>query len=445
MYSDQFDTLYPVAQLKRRRGVEITAVDDGGLGQELGLTVGDRILSINGKRLRDYIDFQFYSGSEDELKIEVEKASGDRWEVEVEIDEGEIWGLDFETFMPRQCANECLFCFCEMNPPDARPSLFFRDEDIRLSFLHGNYTTMTSMSRDEMTRIVEQRLSPQYVSVHATDMEVRKFLLGRTKIDDVLEKMRYFISHGIEMHAQIVLCPRINDGKHLEQTVHDLAALFPGVQSAAIVPLGLNKHHKRRELLTPVTNEWCGEIIDQVTPWQRDFNRRFGTRFAFLGDEFYLRAGRPVPGTAHYEQSPQIEDGVGMVRRFLEDFKKMTKRRKQATARPLRGTITTGTLFYPIMKECVQEFNAQFGTELKPVAVVNDYFGDECTVAGLLSGRDFLKAREQYAGDFLVLPPECVSSERERFLDDLTLPQLSAELGLPVYKEGWKSILALMD
>lgn len=444
MYSDQFDSVYPVAQLKRKKGVEITAVDEDSLGYDLGLEIGDRILSINGRKLRDYIDFQFFTGSETELKLQVEKSSGQHLDLEVDVDEGEIWGLDFETFMPRQCANECLFCFCEMNPPDARQSLFFRDEDIRLSFLHGNYTTMTNMSKDEINRIVEQRLSPQYVSVHATDLEVRRHLLGRERIDDVLDKMRYFVKHGIELHAQIVLCPTINDGKHLEKTIFDLVTLYPGVQSAAIVPLGLNKHHKKRHLLTPATPEWCAEIIEQVTPWQQQFQREHGTRFAFLGDEFYLRAGRQVPGKAHYEQSPQIEDGVGMVRRFVEDFKRMLKRSKKKATKPLRGTIATGTLFYPILRDSIMQFNEHFGTELKPIAVVNDFFGDEASVAGLLSGRDFVLAKKDMFGDFLVLPPECVTGEKERFLDDMTLPQLVEKLGMPVYKEGWKSIFALM-
>ncbi|MEW6736856.1 MAG: DUF512 domain-containing protein [Acidobacteriota bacterium] len=444
MYSEQFDTLYPISALKRQRGVTITAVDEGALGHEIGLAAGDRIISINGRRLRDYIDFQFYSGSEEELTLEVEKASGEHWELSVEIGEGEIWGLDFETFVPRQCANKCIFCFCEQNPPDARPSLFFRDEDIRLSFLHGNYTTMTSMSRDEMTRIVEQRLSPQYVSVHATDLEVRRLLLGRDNIDDVLEKMRYFIAHGIELHAQVVLCPGINDDKQLEKTVHDLVALYPGVQSTAIVPLGLTKHHKNRALLTPVSDAWCAQIIDLVAPWQRNFNRQYGTRFAFLGDEFYLRAGRPIPSRQHYEQSPQIEDGVGMVRRFLADFEKLLKRSKKRVAQTIRGTVATGTLFYPVLKDCLDRFNTHFGSELKPLRVVNDFFGEEASVAGLLSGRDFLKARAELFGDFLLLPPECVTGERERFLDDLTLPQLTEQLGLPIYKEGWQSLLALI-
>lgn len=443
MYSDQFDSIYPVAQLKRRRGVEITAVDIDGLGYDLGLEVGDRILTINGRKLRDYIDFQFFTGSEEQLKLAVEKASGEQWNLDVDLEEGEIWGLDFETFMPRQCANECLFCFCEMNPPDARPSLFFRDEDIRLSFLHGNYTTMTNMSRDEINRIVEQRLSPQYVSVHATDLEVRRRLLGRERIDDVLDKMRYFVEHDIELHAQIVLCPTINDGKQLEKTVFDLVKLYPGVQSAAIVPLGLNKHHKRRHLLTPVTPEWSAEVIDQVSPWQEEFKRKYGTCFAFLGDEFYLRAGREIPNNAHYGQSPQIEDGVGMVRRFLVDFKKLLKRKKTAS-KLIRGTVATGTLFYPILKDCIIEFNNNFGTELKPIAVVNDFFGDEATVAGLLSGRDFVLAQKDIFGDFLILPPECVTGEKERFLDDMTLPELKEKLGIPVYKDGWKSIFSLM-
>ncbi|MBL8150187.1 MAG: DUF512 domain-containing protein [Blastocatellia bacterium] len=446
MYSEQFDTLYPIEKLKRKRGVEVTAVDTDGLGSELGLETGDRILSINGRRLRDYLDFQFYSGSEDELVLDVEKASGEHWELVVEVGEGDIWGLDFESFMPRQCANECIFCFCEQNPPDARPALFFRDEDIRLSFLHGNYTTMTSMSKDEMKRIVEQRLSPQFVSVHATDLEVRRHLLGRDKIDDVLEKMRFFIEHEIELHAQIVLCPKINDGVQLQKTVFDLAELHPGLQSAAIVPLGMTKHHKKRHLLTPATDEWCSEVIDQVTPWQNQFHKKLGTRFAFLGDEFYLRAGRPVPGKNHYENSPQIEDGVGMVRRFTEDFKKMIKRpNPKRTTKVVKGTIATGSLFYPILKQCVDEFNSRYGTELKTLKVMNDYFGEEVSVAGLLSGRDFLKAKDEIWGDFLVIPPECVTTEKQRFLDDLTLAQLSEELKMPVYKDGWQSIMSMFD
>ncbi len=446
MYSEQFDTLYPISSLKRAKpGVEITAVDDGGLGCELGLEIGDRILKINGRKLRDYLDFQFYAGSEDRLRLDIEKRDGEQWELEVEVGEGEIWGLDFETFTPRQCANECLFCFCEQNPPDARPALFFRDEDIRLSFLHGNYTTMTSMSRDEMNRIVEQRLSPQFVSVHATDLEVRKYLLGRKRIDDVLEKMRFFIDHGIELHAQVVLCPKINDGAQLEKTVHDLVTLYPGLQSTAIVPLGITKYHRNKDLLTPATDEWCGEVIDQVTPWQRKFYQKLGTRFAFLGDEFYLRAGRPVPGRAHYGQSPQIEDGVGMVRRFLVDFKNMTRRRTLRPAtRRVHGTVATGTLFYPILKSVIEEFNRLYSTALKPLRVVNDYFGEECSVAGLLSGRDFIKAKGNIEGNFLIIPPETVTTERERFLDDLTLENLRSELKMPVYKEGWKSILSLM-
>lgn len=437
MYSLQFEQIYPIAELKRRRGVTVTAVDEGGAGEAIGLVPGDRITVINGNKVRDYLDFQFYSGGEDYLELEVIRTTGKTERFEVELEEGEIWGLDFEQFAPRQCGNECLFCFCEQNPEDARPSLFFRDEDIRLSFLHGNYTTMTTLTDDEFNRIVEQRLSPQYVSVHATDPEVRRHLLGRKKADDILGTMKSLLAHDIELHAQIVLCPKINDGEVLKQTVHELAELHgQGVTSVAIVPLGLTKHHKKRHLLTPTTDEWEAEIIELVTPWQKEFRKQLGTTFAFLGDEFYIRAGKPLPGPAHYGPYPQIEDGVGMVRRFQDTFRKTVKKYKaKPELLPKKfpvTTIATGSLFASNLKALADELNATFGTKLHAVGITNEYFGPEVNVAGLVTGSDIYLARELFKGKRLLIPSEMVMGDNRIFLDNMTLAELSNKLGMEV-------------
>src|SRR5918999_5858745 len=275
----------PAVTQIRRRGVEITEVAPLSLAAELDLEAGDRIIKVNGRVVRDYLDFRFQTGGETELVLEVRKKSGEEWELDIERDEGEDFGLGFEQIVPRQCANECIFCFCKGNPETARPSLFIRDEDIRLSFLYGNYTTLTSITEDEMRRIIEQRLTPQYVSVHATDLDVRAYLLGvERKRADISGKMRRMMDAGIEIHAQVVLCPGINDGEVLQKTIEDLAAEHPRVKSVAIVPLGLTRYNTD-ERLTAVTPEFCLQTINEVSAMQRDLRARLGTNFAFLGDE----------------------------------------------------------------------------------------------------------------------------------------------------------------
>jgi putative radical SAM enzyme (TIGR03279 family) len=438
----------PAVTQIRRRGVTITEVEPGGLGAELELEPGDRVVKVNGRTVRDYLDFRFHTGGETELTLDVLKRGGEEWELEVERAEGEDFGLQFENIAPRQCANECLFCFCKGNPPDARPALFFRDEDVRLSFLYGNYTTLTSITEDEMARVVEQRLTPQYVSVHATDLKVRAYLLGvDERRADISDKMRRMMDAGIEIHAQVVLCPEINDGEVLRKTVEDLAAEYPRVRSVAVVPLGLTRYNTD-ERLTPVTSGWCREVIREVGRVQKELKARLGTNFAFLGDEIYLRAGLPVPGRAHYGDYPQIEDGVGMVRSFREEFARLLRRveksRPQDAAR-LHGTVLTGSLFAPVLEELVGRLNELSGTRLKVVAVENKYFGPEIVVAGLMTGECVLEARAQIEGDFVILPSNAHKSDEPVMLDGTRLDDLSARLGLPVRAldlEGFSRLLA---
>ncbi len=432
----------------RRRGVHITEVAPEGLGAELELEAGDRVISVNGRAVRDYLDFRFQTGGETELTVNVLKESGEEWELEIERAEGEDFGLTFENIVPRQCANECLFCFCKGNPPDARPALFFRDEDVRLSFLYGNYTTLSSITEDEMRRVVEQRLTPQYVSIHATDLKVRALLLGTDEARaDISGKMRRMMDAGIEIHAQVVLCPDINDGEILQRTIDDLAAEYPRVKSVAIVPLGLTRYNTD-ERLTPVTPEWCQSVIRQLAPVQKSLRARLGTNFAFLGDEIYLRAGRPLPGRAHYGDYPQIEDGVGMVRSFHEDFAKLWRKLERHAPRDaakLDGTILTGTLFAPVLADLIARLNERFGTRLHVLPVENKYFGSEIVVAGLITGSCVLAARDQIKGDFVILPKTAHKSDEPIMLDGMKLDELERQLNLPVHALDFEGLSKMLN
>jgi putative radical SAM enzyme (TIGR03279 family) len=438
----------PAVTQIRRRGVEITEVTPASLAAEMELEAGDRIIKVNGRTVRDYLDFRFQTGGETELVIEVRKRNGEEWELDIERAEGEDFGLGFEAIVPRQCANECLFCFCKGNPEEARPSLFVRDEDIRLSFLYGNYTTLTSITEDEMRRVIEQRLTPQYVSVHATDLKIRAYLLGvDEKRADISEKMRRMLDAGIEIHAQVVLCPEINDGSVLRRTVSDLAAFYPKVKSVAIVPLGLTRYNTDKRL-TAVTPEFCRQAIQEITVLQREMREQLGTTFAFLGDEIYLRAGRSVPSRKHYGDYPQIEDGIGMVRSFHNDFAALRRRlERRPPARPslLNGTILTGTLFAPILKGLLDGLNARFGTRLHVAPIENRYFGGDVSVAGLLTGGDLLAARSLIRGDFVIIPGSMLKSGDTVMLDGMKLNEVERELGLPVYAPDFAAFARMIE
>lgn len=426
----------PAVTSIRRRGVEIAEVSPESLGSELELESGDRIIKVNGRVVRDYLDFRFQTGGETELVMEVRKHTGEEWELQIERGEGEDFGLSFEQIVPRQCANECLFCFCKGNPEDARPSLFVRDEDVRLSFLYGNYTTLSSITEDEMQRIVEQRLSPQYVSVHATDLAIRAYLLGvDERRADISDKIGRLLDAGIEIHAQVVLCPGINDGAVLHKTIADLAAEYPRITSVAIVPLGLTRYNTDTRL-TAVTPEFCRQTIAEVNKIQRALRKQLGTTFAFLGDEIYLRAGQAVPARAHYGNYPQIEDGIGMVRSFSNGFSSLVQslaRKPITRSDVVQGTILTGTLFAPVLKSLIDDLNARFGTQLNVVGIENGYFGGDVSVAGLLTGGDLLIARDRVRGNFVIIPKTTLKSDEDVMLDGMKLDDLAREFGLPVY------------
>jgi putative radical SAM enzyme (TIGR03279 family) len=286
-----------------------------------------------------------------------------------------------------------------------------------------------------MQRIIEQRLSPQYVSVHATDLDVRAYLLGIEKERaDISDKIARMLNAGIEIHAQVVLCPKINDGEILKKTIFDLAAYYPRVSSVAVVPLGLTRYNTDQRL-TAVTPDFCRQTITEITKIQSQLREQLGTTFAFLGDEIYLKAGRKVPGRKHYGDYPQIEDGIGMVRSFNNQFSSLVKKLEQQPSHSpseFNGTIMTGTLFAPVLREKIDELNNRCGTKLRVVGVENDYFGGDVSVAGLLTGSDLVKAQKEIQGDFVIIPRTTLKSDEEILLDGMTLTELKEHLGLPV-------------
>lgn len=457
----EFAVTPAVTQL-RRAGVIITEITPESLAEELGLETGDRIVKVNGRAVRDYLDFRFQTSGETELDLTVKRQDGETWEVELEREEGEDFGLMFEQIVPRQCANECLFCFCKGNPNDARPSLFVRDEDIRLSFLYGNYTTLSSITPDEMKRIVEQRLSPQYVSVHATDLKTRAYLLGvDEKRADIFDKLQTLLDNDIEIHTQVVLCPTINDGKQLEKTLRDLASHYPKIVSTAVVPVALTRYNTD-ERLTKVTPEFCRKTVSEVEKLQKEFRKNLGVTFAFLGDEIYIKADLPIPSRRHYGNYPQIEDGVGMIRSFLNSFESLVKKisrrdaklqsfvsenvrthkqaikpknRKSEIGNPksLYGTILTGEMFAPILTEQIEKLNSVLDSKLKVLAVPNTYFGGDVAVAGLLTGQDYLAVKDKIEGDFVIIPKHTIKSDEPVLLDGMQFADLKEQFPVPIY------------
>ncbi len=467
----EFAVTPAVTQL-RRPGVIITEVTPESLAEELELAPNDRITRVNGRPVRDYLDFRFQTAGETELTFQVKKVDGETLEIEFDRDEDEDFGLGFEQIVPRQCANECLFCFCKGNPEDARPSLFVRDEDIRLSFLYGNYTTLSSITEDEMKRIIEQRLSPQYVSVHATDLKTRAYLLGvEESRADIADKLQRLLNADIELHAQVVLCPEINDGAILEKTLRDLAAHYPKVVSTAVVPVALTRYNTD-ERLTRVTPEFCRRTIREVEKLQKEFRRDLGVTFAFMGDEIYLKAGVDIPSRRHYGNYPQIEDGVGMIRSFLNAFEGLFKSRPMPKVANVRthsaalvpnvlsdisvqppataggsdsGTFMTGEMFAPMLREQINRFNELTGSRHVVIGVPNMYFGGDVSVAGLLSGRDFLAVRDQIQGDFVVIPKITIKSDEPIFIDGMAVGDVLDQFPVPVYPLDTDGLLEFLQ
>lgn len=417
----------------------VATVEPGSIGEELGFQPGDRLLSINGKRPRDLIDLQFLVG-EEELTLEVEDPDGTRHTVELEKDLDEGLGLGFTEALfdgLKQCNNACPFCFIDQQPPGRRSSLYLKDDDYRLSFLYGSYLTLTNLTAADWQRIEEQRLSPLFVSVHATEPELRSRLLVNPRAGLLLEQLGWFAQRDLQIHAQVVVCPGINDGPALQQTLHDLAAFaageWPAVLSVAVVPVGLTRFRPDGDALVPVNRHAARQVIALVEPLQQQFQRDLGSRFAWLSDEWYLMAGLPLPPRAEYEDLPQQENGVGSIRAFLEALDEATQNLPQALPRPRRLSWVVGQLVAEALEPVVARLNAVDGLELILHGLPSPYWGQEQVVTGLLTGSDLLAGLSgRDLGEALLLPAVMLRQGEPVFLDDVTLVELERQLPVPV-------------
>ena len=406
-------------------GGVISAVRPQSIGEEVGLEPGDLLVSINGQPLRDLIDYRYHSADES-LVFEVER-QGKRHRLEIERDYDEDLGLEFTQVVfdgMRLCGNRCPFCFVQQMPKGMRPSLYVRDDDYRYSFLLGNFVTLTNLSCEDWQRIEAQRLSPLYVSIHATDPDARRRLLGNPDAPDILGQLKRLRDMGIEIHGQIVIVPGVNDGAVLRRSIEDLVALWPALRTLALVPVGLTRYLRRGvRLLQPAE---AADILEAAATYIRGFRRRLGRTWLYPSDELYLLAGEEVPEAAFYDDQAQRENGVGLVRLLLDDW-----RRARPGLESLPGfhgiTLACGTLIAPILQGMACELTAATGLDVQIQPVANQFFGATVTVSGLLTGSDVLAALAgQDLGQHLFLPRSMFGDEGNRTLDDLS-PEAIAE------------------
>jgi len=415
------------------RGGVIASVEPGSLADDWGLKPGDELLAVNGSPVEDVIDVQFYS-AEEHVELTVRR-DGKEFTVGADREYDQPVGLEFThpTFDIdiRRCNNLCTFCFVLQMAPKLRRTLYIKDDDYRYSFLYGHFVTLTNLSEHDWERIDRQHLSPLYVSVHATELDVRRKLLRNDDAPDVLEQLRWLSRRGIEVHTQIVVTPGLNDGEHLERSVHDLAEFWPTVQSVSVVPVGITRHHKYGE--RPNALAEMNSVLDSVHRWQREFLKRLGVRFAYLTDEWYLATHRPIPPRSHYDGLDLEENGLGMVRGFLEDWRKAKRKLPNFNFQFSKATLATGGLFAPVLRAAADELAQLSDVQLEVVPLRNERLGHTITVAGLLMGQDaIIQLRERSLGELVILPRIMFDHPTGIALDDVSVSDISDAIGRPV-------------
>ena len=412
--------------------MKIIHVKENTLGEMIGLKAGDRLLKINGKRVIDEIDYRFRITDESiTLDLEID---GKMDKVSIDKDYDDDLGVEFEEFKIRKCGNDCVFCFVDQNPEGMRSGMYFRDGDYRLSYLHGHYITMTNMGQNELTRIVEQKMSPLYISVHTTDVELRQKLLLYGKEDFLMDKIDYLTENGIQLHTQVVLIPGLNDGKYLIKTLKDMYSYYPKVNSISIVPVGLTKHRVGLPELSTVTTEYAEKLVDYAESLKAQFPGSDEQPFIFLSDEWYIVAKKPFRPIVEMGGLNLIENGVGQVQSFLEDFESESKSFPTSFSEPTSFTIATGHLAYGIFEtNVIPVLNSIENLHVNLVEIKNDFYGDMVTVAGLLAGQDIVnQLKDKDIGEAVWCSHRILNDEGTVTLDDMTLADLSSKLGVPV-------------
>lgn len=416
--------------------VRITSVEPGSLARRARIHKGDTLISINGNAITDVLDYRFYM-TDEHLEILLCDQEKKLRTVVVEKDEYDDLGLEFETYlMDRQmgCKNACIFCFVDQTPPGMRKSLYFKDDDTRMSFLFGNYTTLTNLKEGDIQRIIKMHISPINISIQTMNPALRVQMMKNPFAGESLKFVRMLTEGGIKINTQIVLCPGYNDGEQLEYSLSELAKLGPNVQSIAVVPVGLTRY---REKLTPLRGffpQEAVEVVKTMERWGEYFCKEYGTRTAYASDEFYILAGKDFPPYEFYEDFAQLENGVGMMTLMQHDFAQALKEAQlEQSPAAHRCTIATGQLAYPMMQdfaERVQQAFPQVQVQVKKIR--NDFWGPTITVAGLITGQDLLAQLEGLdLGSELLIPANMLRHEQDRFLDDLTLEQVQETLGVP--------------
>lgn len=427
----------------------VKSVAAGSIAEELDIEPGDILLRINGNEIKDVFDYH-YLVNDEYLELLILKKNGEEWELEIEKEYQEDLGIEFvEGLMDkyRTCRNKCIFCFIDQNPKDMRETIYFKDDDSRLSFLQGNYITLTNMSDEDIDRIILYKLAPINISVHTTNKELRCKMLNNRFAGEALDKIKKLYENKIEMNSQIVLCKGYNDGKELDKSIEDLSGYIPYMKSLSVVPIGLTKYRDNLTQVDKFTKEDALQVLEQIHSWQERIKEKHGSRFVFASDEWYITAGLPIPDAEYYEGYGQIENGVGMVRSLIEEVHDYLEK-VEAITTTRKISMATGKLAAPFIERLAKDVTTKYtNVEANVYTIENEFFGKDITVAGLLTGQDIIKQlKGKELGEFLILPSVLLRDDEDVLLDDLRISDIERELGIKIRicREDGKSFVETM-
>lgn len=423
-------------KIQHKKQNVIIKVEQGSIAEELGMEVGDILISINGQPVEDVFDYR-YLIQDDYIEMCIENASGEQCIAEIEKDFDEDIGIIFESGLMDQaksCRNKCIFCFIDQLPPNMRQTLYFKDDDSRLSFLQGNYVTLTNMSDHDIERIIYYHLSPINISVHTTDLELRKKMLKNKNADKVLETMKRLAEAGIEMNLQVVLCKGINDGKTLDKTIEDCAAFYPHAKSMSVVPIGLTKYRENLYQMEPFEKKDAEDIVAQIELWQKKCKQKLGTRFVFASDEFYLKSEKKIPDCEAYEDFSQYENGVGMLALMEQEFQECFSGLEGNDSQKRIVSVATGKAAYALISSFCDRIKEKYPKmQIYAYEIENEFFGPQITVSGLLTGQDIIcQLTGKALGEYLLLPDSLLRNGTQMLLDDIEINQIEEKLQVPI-------------